>query len=177
MWSVELIPLSIRGPANALATAANWLSNFVVVLVTPYLFFDTTWRTYIVFAVLNFVFVPILYFLYPETGGRSLEEVDVVFKSANDKGNAWFSVVQSAKEEPKWFDRNGDPTDSYGGSERGDSDWEKMGSSSEEPSPDSAWRNPRPSTTQEAWDIADPAPAPSIRRTHSMQRSQSHKSV
>ena len=24
LWAVELIPLSIRGPANALATAANW---------------------------------------------------------------------------------------------------------------------------------------------------------
>lgn len=172
MWAVELIPLSIRGPANALATAANWLSNFIVVLVAPALFFDVTWRTYIVFAVFNFVFVPIIYFLYPETGGRSLEEVDVVFKAAHDRGNAWFSVVQSAKEEPKWFDRNGDPTDSYGGSEKGESDFDKIGSS-DEASPDSIFRNPRPSTSNDAWEMGASAPAPSIPRTHSSERGRS----
>jgi len=51
LWAVELIPLSIRGPANALATAANWLSNFIVVMATPALFTNTKYRTYIVFAV------------------------------------------------------------------------------------------------------------------------------
>lgn len=172
MWAVELIPLSIRGPANALATAANWLSNFIVVLSTPALFLDTTWKTYIVFGVLNFSFIPIIYFLYPETGGRSLEEVDVVFKAAHEKGNAWFSVVQSAKEEPKWFDKNGDPTDSYGGSEKGDSDFEKVDSSNEV-SPDSLFRNARPSTSNEAWEMQDSAPGPSIPRTHSNERTRS----
>lgn len=52
LWAVELTPLPIRGPANAMATAANWLSNFVVVLITPIAFRNITWRTYIIFAVL-----------------------------------------------------------------------------------------------------------------------------
>lgn len=51
LWGIELIPLSIRGPANALATAANWLSNIAVVLVTPAMFTNITWKTYITFAV------------------------------------------------------------------------------------------------------------------------------
>jgi len=51
LWAVELTPLSIRGPANALATAANWLANFVIVLATPVMFVTITYRTYIVFAV------------------------------------------------------------------------------------------------------------------------------
>jgi hypothetical protein len=52
LWAVELVPLSIRGPANALSTAANWLSNFIVVLVTPVMFVNIQYKTYIVFAVL-----------------------------------------------------------------------------------------------------------------------------
>jgi len=52
LWAVELIPLSTRGPANALATAANWLANFIVVLCTPVMFGSITWRTYVVYAVL-----------------------------------------------------------------------------------------------------------------------------
>lgn len=61
MWAVELVPLSIRGPSNAVSTAANWLSNFVVVIATPFMFTTITWRLYVVFAVLNFTFIPILY--------------------------------------------------------------------------------------------------------------------
>ncbi len=61
MWAVELVPLSIRGPANAMSTAANWLSNFIVVLCAPIMFSNITWKTYVVFAVTNFCFVPIIY--------------------------------------------------------------------------------------------------------------------
>ncbi len=165
MWSVELIPLSIRGPANALATAANWLSNFVVIICTPFLFTNEKWRTYIVFAVFNAAIIPTIYYFYPETGGRSLEEVDIVFKAANDKGNPWFSVDKAAQEEPKWFDKNGDPTDSYGSSERGDFESEKVITSSNEISPDSAFRNPR--SSDEPSDFESAAPAPVIRRSHS----------
>jgi hypothetical protein len=38
LWAVELIPLNIRGPANALSTAASWLSNFCVVITCPIMF-------------------------------------------------------------------------------------------------------------------------------------------
>lgn len=38
LWAVELTPLKTRGPANALATSANWLANFIVVLITPIAF-------------------------------------------------------------------------------------------------------------------------------------------
>lgn len=51
LWSVELIPLCARGPANALATAANWLANFVVVMTAPAMFMNTKYRTYITYAV------------------------------------------------------------------------------------------------------------------------------
>ena len=179
MWAVELIPLSVRGPANALATAANWIANFIVVLVTPNLFLVERYRTYIIFAVFNFAIVPTIYLLYPETGGRSLEEIDVVFRAAGEgsagkKGGAWTGVVGTAKLEPRWFDRNGDPTDSFGGSEKGgESDLEKVGSSGSERSPDSSVRNHRPSTARETWDAQHvSAPAPAVLR-HSNDRARS----
>lgn len=50
LYQVEIIPLRIRGPANALSTAANWLVNFVVVLIAPVAFHNIGWRTYIIFA-------------------------------------------------------------------------------------------------------------------------------
>jgi hypothetical protein len=167
-----------------MATAANWLSNFIVVIVTPALFTHSLWRTYILFAVTNFVIVPIIYFFYPETGSRSLEEVDVLFKAAGEKGNAWFQVVKVAKHEPRWFNKNGEPTESYGGSsENSEYDPEKGSVNGDNVSPESRHRS-RPSQSsnrgrpydsdvrtlpqmRDRWEDRGPAPAPVISRTHS----------
>ncbi len=51
LWAVELIPLSVRGPANALATTANWTANWTVVFCNPALLIHITWKTYVVFGV------------------------------------------------------------------------------------------------------------------------------
>ena len=37
------------------------------------------WGTYLFFAVVNACFLPDIYFLYPETARRSLEEIDIIF--------------------------------------------------------------------------------------------------
>lgn len=50
LWAVELTPLATRGPANALSTSANWLANFVVVLIAPIAFNNIGYKTYIIFA-------------------------------------------------------------------------------------------------------------------------------
>lgn len=41
-------------------------------------------RQYIIFAVLNFLFVPIIYFFLVETKKRSLEELDVIFAAGGN---------------------------------------------------------------------------------------------
>ncbi|KAF2267767.1 hypothetical protein CC78DRAFT_591201 [Lojkania enalia] len=109
LYQVEIVPLRIRGPSNALSTSANWLFNFVVVLIAPIAFRNIGYRTYIIFACINFTIVPIIYFFYPETAYRSLEEVDVLFYLANESdGNPWLNVVKIAQREPLWFGRKGD---------------------------------------------------------------------
>ncbi|EMC96685.1 hypothetical protein BAUCODRAFT_486044 [Baudoinia panamericana UAMH 10762] len=120
LYQVEVIPLRIRGPANALSTAANWLINFVVVLIAPVAFHTIGYRTYIIFAVTNFVAVPLVYFFYPETGYRSLEEVDVIFHAASLGPNPWLNVVKIAANEPLWYGKDGEEPFLYE-----ESDWHK----------------------------------------------------
>ena len=48
-------------------------------MTIPTSFANIGYHTYIYYAVLNAVFVPIIYFFLVETRGRSLEELDVVF--------------------------------------------------------------------------------------------------
>ncbi|KAG8220378.1 general substrate transporter [Butyriboletus roseoflavus] len=86
LYCAELSGLRTRAPTNALSTASNWTFNFVVVMVVGPSFKNISWRTYIVFAALNAAILPVVYFFFPETGGRSLEDLDVVFALAYNEG-------------------------------------------------------------------------------------------
>jgi hypothetical protein len=49
---------------------ADWdrITNFAIVEITPIGIQNIGWRFYIVWTVLNAAFLPVIYFLYPETG-------------------------------------------------------------------------------------------------------------
>ncbi|KAI3317845.1 general substrate transporter [Xylariaceae sp. AK1471] len=100
LYPAEINPLKTRAKATASSTVSNWLWNFFIVMITPVLVSNTGtsgWGTYLFFAILNAIFFPIIYFTYPETAGRSLEEIDVIFA----KGYAEkISYVKAAKELP-----------------------------------------------------------------------------
>lgn len=88
LYPAEVNPIKTRGKANAISTCTNWLFNFVVVMVTPIMIDNIGWATYLVFAIINACFLPIIFFFYPETQGRSLEEIDIIFaKGFTEKTN------------------------------------------------------------------------------------------
>ncbi|KAH8106089.1 general substrate transporter [Cristinia sonorae] len=86
LYPAEIVGLRIRAPANAFSTASNWIFNFMVVMVTGPSFNNISWRTYVVFAALNAFIIPVVYWFFPETAGRSLEDMDVVFALAYNEG-------------------------------------------------------------------------------------------
>lgn len=86
LYPAEITNLRIRIQANALSTSSNWMSNFLIVMITPPAFANLGYRTYIIFAVFNAALIPCVYLFFPETKGRTLEELDVVFASANAQG-------------------------------------------------------------------------------------------
>lgn len=97
LYPAEINPLRTRGKANAVSTINNWLFNFAVVMVTPIMIDKIGWGTYLVFASLNASFLPFIYFFYPETKNRSLEELDIVFAKGYTEG---ISYVKASKELP-----------------------------------------------------------------------------
>lgn len=52
LYPAEIVPLRIRAPTNALSTSANWIFNFMVVMITPVAFDSIGYQTYIIFAVM-----------------------------------------------------------------------------------------------------------------------------
>ena len=97
LYPPEILPLKIRSKGASLSTATNWAFNWLVGEMTPILQELIAWRLYLVhafFCAVSFVvgmslpFCPsshplsnlhLVYFLYPETCGVRLEDMDVLF--------------------------------------------------------------------------------------------------
>lgn len=86
LYPPEITPIRIRAPASAIATSSNWIFNFLIVMITPPAFSSIAYQTYIIFAVLNMAFIPVIWAFFPETKRRGLEEMDLIFAEANDQG-------------------------------------------------------------------------------------------
>jgi hypothetical protein len=71
-----------------MSTTANWLGNFVVAMIAPVLFQYITFWTYILFAFMNVIFIPMVYFWFPETKGLPLEQVEILFATEEIKDDA-----------------------------------------------------------------------------------------
>jgi hypothetical protein len=97
LYPAEISPIKTRAKANAISTCTNWLFNFLIVMVTPIMVRNIGWGTYLVFACVNACFFPVIWFFYPETAGRSLEEIDLIFAKGYCEN---MSYVRAAKELP-----------------------------------------------------------------------------
>jgi len=79
----ELYPLRTRGKAVALATSANWAFNFALGYFVPPAFENIAWKTYVVFGVFCVAMFIHVFFMFPETAGKPLEEVVEIFEDPN----------------------------------------------------------------------------------------------
>lgn len=78
------MPLRHRTHSAAISAASDWIFNFLVVQITPVAIANIRWKTYMIFFVLNIVFAIAIWLFYPETAGRTLEEIDAIFMGNNN---------------------------------------------------------------------------------------------
>ena len=83
IYPPELYPNHLRGKAVALSTSGNWAFNFALGYFVPPAFVNIRWRTYLVFAVFCVCMTVHVFFLFPETAGKPLEEVTEMFEDPN----------------------------------------------------------------------------------------------
>ncbi len=79
LYAAELAPLQHRAATSAISTATVWAFSFVIAEVTPIGLNAISYRYFIIFAVFNAVIGLAVYFCFPETKGRYLEEIDEIF--------------------------------------------------------------------------------------------------
>ncbi|KAJ3787634.1 hypothetical protein GGU10DRAFT_348268 [Lentinula aff. detonsa] len=82
LYPPEIMPLTVRAKGVSLSTATNWAFNFLVGEITPYLQEVIKWKLYMMHAFFCCCSFILVYFLYPETKGVTLEDMDAVFGEA-----------------------------------------------------------------------------------------------
>ena len=94
-WTVnsEIYPLYVRAGANSISSCANWVSNLIVSLTFLSLInWITEVGTFIMFSVISFVALIFVIVFVPETKGKSLEAIQVLFESS------WFVLCSPKKD-------------------------------------------------------------------------------
>ncbi|KAI9646848.1 hexose transporter hxt5 [Ciborinia camelliae] len=81
VWSIvgELYPARYRASCMALATASNWLLNFIISFCTTFITDKIDYYYGLIFASSLFCLFWIVYFFVIETKDRSLEEIDSMY--------------------------------------------------------------------------------------------------
>jgi len=79
VYCTEIFPLSMRSKGTSITTAANWATNCIVSFLVPVLLESLTYGTYLIFGSFCILMGIIIYLFYPETKGKSLEDMDFVF--------------------------------------------------------------------------------------------------
>ena len=97
LYASEVAPVHLRAAVCGISTAVSWLFNYLVVEITPIAFTTISYRYFIVYAAINASAIPVVYFFYPETSGRSLEEIDEIFTASKNI----FDPVKVAQRLPK----------------------------------------------------------------------------
>lgn len=92
IYPPELYPLRLRGKAVALSTSSNWIFNFALSYFVPPAFENIQWKVYLVFGVFCFAMTVHVFFAFPETAGKTLEDVETMFTTPGLK--PWKTTVQ-----------------------------------------------------------------------------------
>jgi hypothetical protein len=79
VYPAEIFPVEIRNQGNALTTFTNWTVNLVFSQFSPTALSNIGFRYFYVFFVFNLIAAVSYYFFFPETKGRTLEQMDELF--------------------------------------------------------------------------------------------------
>ncbi|KAL0952866.1 hypothetical protein HGRIS_007086 [Hohenbuehelia grisea] len=91
LYPAEISTTKIRARGSAISSFFNWMCVFAVVEMTPPAIANISWRVFIIFAIFNACWIPLVYAFFPETKGLELEEIDHIFDKGGITGGVWES--------------------------------------------------------------------------------------
>ncbi|KAI9498269.1 general substrate transporter [Zychaea mexicana] len=101
IYPVEIYPTRVRARGGAWSVVGWSIGNALIMEITPPMIAQIGWASFLVFAAFNFLTIPIVWALYPETSSKTLEELDIVFSTKS------MFVFKAEKELTVLKERNG----------------------------------------------------------------------
>ncbi|KAF8134677.1 general substrate transporter [Mycena galopus ATCC 62051] len=89
LYPAEISTTRIRARGSSISSFFNWMCVFAVVQMTPPAIANISWRVFIIFAIFNACWVPLVYIFFPETRGLELEAIDTIFEKGGITGGVW----------------------------------------------------------------------------------------
>lgn len=78
-YPAEIFPVDIRAKGNSLSTFTNWTINLVFAQISPKALTNIGFRYFYVFFVFGIIATLCYIFFFPETKGKTLEQMDELF--------------------------------------------------------------------------------------------------
>lgn len=75
----EILPTPIRAIGSSIGFCVYSGITIMLVQVTPIAIEHISWKYFIIFIVCDAIFIAIVFFIYPETSGKTLEEIAALF--------------------------------------------------------------------------------------------------
>ncbi len=97
LYPTEIFPNTVRAKGGAWSVVGWSIGNGLITMITPFLFQAISYGTLLLLCALNIFCIPFVILFYPETAGRSLEQMDTYFAA----GGSWnvFKSSQNIREQ------------------------------------------------------------------------------
>ncbi|KAL4896604.1 general substrate transporter [Aspergillus ambiguus] len=98
IYVAEIFPNHLRSRGVALGIGAFYLSSEVTLVGAPVALDRIGWRFYLVLIIPSLVYITLIYFLFPETKGRTLEEIGALFGDEEGVAAHWYDLSPEERE-------------------------------------------------------------------------------
>jgi hypothetical protein len=94
----EIFPNLLRPQGVALGLSAFYLASEASLVAAPVALNKIGWRFYLVLICPSMVYITTMYFLFPETKGRTVEEIGDLFGDEKHVASHWYNATPEEKE-------------------------------------------------------------------------------
>ncbi|KAH8812732.1 general substrate transporter [Xylogone sp. PMI_703] len=103
VYPPEIFATNMRSKGTSMTSATNWFVNFWFALYIPTAMNKISWKLYIIFAAICVLISIVCYLFFPESAGKTLEEMDFLFIKGR---TPWVFLDHEATKVGALFDRD-----------------------------------------------------------------------
>lgn len=82
LYATEIAPLHLRATIFSVSVSITWIFSVLIANITPIALKNMGQKYFFIFAGFNAAIIPLVYYTFPETAGRTLEEMDEIFAAS-----------------------------------------------------------------------------------------------